>query len=60
MEGIKASTIDGFKLDNVHLEGKDSGSIKYANDWDVTNCSIKTQNASKVKITNTKNINWQE
>jgi len=60
VEGIKASTIDGFKLDNVHLEGKDSGSIKYANDWDVTNCSIKTQNASKVKITNTKNINWQE
>ncbi len=39
--GTKASTIDNFKFKNVTLEGKKAGYIKYAQNWEGINLTIK-------------------
>ncbi|MCU4162956.1 glycoside hydrolase family 28 protein [Carboxylicivirga caseinilyticus] len=54
--GIESSTIDNFIFKNVSLEGKKSGFIKYANNWDCESLSIngldeiKLENNKKVKL----------
>ncbi|MCE5330567.1 MAG: hypothetical protein LLF95_00320 [Bacteroidales bacterium] len=54
--GIKTGTIDNFEFKNVHFEGKEAGSINWANDWSFTNFSIKTDHDEKLHLNNCKNV----
>lgn len=57
IDGIESSTIDNFNFKNVHFQGKNAGSIKWANDWSFNNFSVKGDDDKALVLENTKNVN---
>lgn len=55
-EGVEASTVDSFKLTNVHITAENPGHMYWAKDWKLKNVSIGGVNGEKVEIKNTKNV----
>lgn len=42
LTGLKESTLDAFRFDNVRLSGKKAGKIVWAKDWEVTGFLLNT------------------
>jgi hypothetical protein len=54
--GIETGTIDNFQFKNSHFEGKQAGSISWANDWVFDNFSVKAANKEQLVLENCKNV----
>lgn len=58
--GLPDKMIQNVHFSNIIAEGKEAGSIEYANDWTMKNVKIKTDTGDNVKLTNTRNVEVPE
>ena len=54
--GLPDKTIQSVTFSNVTAEGKEAGSIEYAENWMMKNVRIKTDSGENVKISNSRNV----
>jgi hypothetical protein len=55
-EGVEASPIEGFHLNNVHITGENPGRMYWAKDWMLKNVSISGEYGEHVDIKNSVNV----
>jgi polygalacturonase len=54
--GLPDKTIQNVTFSNVTAEGREAGSIEYAENWMMKNVKIKTDSGENVKISNSRNV----
>jgi polygalacturonase len=55
-EGLPAKTIQNVTFSNITAEGKEAGTIQYAENWKMENVKIRTDSGENVKILDSKNV----
>lgn len=55
--GIKKSTIEDFRFENVVIEGESAGAVKYAKNWQCDHLQVKAMD--KLTIENSINVNLE-
>jgi hypothetical protein len=55
-EGLPAKTIQNVIFSNITAEGKEAGTIQYAENWKMENVKIRTDSGANVKISDSKNV----
>ncbi|HEY0457966.1 MAG TPA: glycosyl hydrolase family 28 protein [Pyrinomonadaceae bacterium] len=55
-EGLPAKTIQNVTFSNITAQGKEAGTIQYAENWKMENVKIKTDAGENVKIKDSKNV----
>lgn len=58
VSGIEKSIIKNITLNNVYIEAKKAGQVKYSENWKLNNVKIITADSSKVLLENTSEINF--
>jgi hypothetical protein len=58
--GLPDKTILNVTFSNITAEGKEAGSIEYAENWMMKNVKIKTTTGENVKIANSRNVETPE
>ena len=48
--------IQNVTFSNITAQGKEAGSIEFAEDWKMQNVKIKTDSGENVKISNSQNV----
>ncbi|MBS1792753.1 MAG: right-handed parallel beta-helix repeat-containing protein [Acidobacteria bacterium] len=59
-EGLPSKMIEDVVFANVTAEGKEAGTIRYAENWRMTNVRIRTVTGENVKITDAGNVDAPE
>ena len=55
-EGLPDKRIQNVTFSNITAQGKEAGSIEFAEDWKMQNVTIKTDSGENVKISNSQNV----
>jgi polygalacturonase len=55
-EGLPAKMIQDVTFSNITAQGKEAGSVQYAENWKMENVKIRTDSGENVKILNSKNV----
>lgn len=55
-EGLPSKTIENVVFSNITAQGKDAGTIQYAENWKMENVQIKTDTGENVKVSNSENV----
>ncbi|HKX83163.1 MAG TPA: glycosyl hydrolase family 28 protein [Pyrinomonadaceae bacterium] len=58
--GLPEKTIQNVTFSNIVAEGKEPGSIEYAENWTMKNVRIKTDSGENVRIANSRNVGAPE
>jgi hypothetical protein len=56
--GIEGSPVLGFHFIDVNLEVQTAGTVNFAQDWKIENMNITAKDGTKVKITNSTNVDF--
>ena len=58
ISGIEGSPVLGFNFIDVNLEVQTAGTVNFAQDWKIENMNITAKDGTKVKITNSTNVDF--
>lgn len=56
VEGLPSSWVEQITLQNVSIEAKEAGKIRYSKNWDIQDFQLQTKDGSAIEKENTENI----